>query len=54
MSSRLQRTECELQTANAELHKLRVFQVSIDGKVLSSLISNPILNLNPNIHSALH
>lgn len=28
MSSRLQRTECELQTANAELHKLRVFQVS--------------------------
>lgn len=28
MSSRLQRTECELQTANAELEKLRVFQVS--------------------------
>jgi len=28
MSSRLQRTECELQTANAELDKLRVFQVS--------------------------
>jgi len=28
MSSRLQRTECELQTANAELNKLRVFQVS--------------------------
>lgn len=28
MSSRLQRTECELQTANAELHKLRVFQVN--------------------------
>lgn len=28
MSSRLQRTECELETANAELHKLRVFQVS--------------------------
>lgn len=27
MSSRLQRTECELQTANAELHKLRVFQM---------------------------
>ncbi|XP_036141937.1 citron Rho-interacting kinase isoform X2 [Monomorium pharaonis] len=26
MSSRLQRTECELQTANAELDKLRVFQ----------------------------
>ncbi|RLU24886.1 hypothetical protein DMN91_002977 [Ooceraea biroi] len=26
MSSRLQRTECELQTANAELEKLRVFQ----------------------------
>lgn len=28
MSSRLQRTEGELQTANAELDKLRVFQVS--------------------------
>lgn len=28
MSSRLQRTECELQTTNAELHKLRVFQVN--------------------------
>lgn len=28
MSSKLQRTECELETANAELHKLRVFQVS--------------------------
>lgn len=28
MSSRLQRTECELHTANAELYKLRVFQVS--------------------------
>lgn len=28
MSSRLQRTEYELQTANAELDKLRVFQVS--------------------------
>lgn len=28
MSSRLQRTECELQTANAELDKLRIFQVS--------------------------
>ncbi|XP_076644467.1 citron Rho-interacting kinase [Halictus rubicundus] len=27
MSSRLQRTECELETANAELHKLRVFQM---------------------------
>lgn len=27
MSSRLQRTEGELQTANAELDKLRVFQV---------------------------
>ena len=27
MSSRLQRTECELKTANAELHKLRVFQM---------------------------
>ncbi|XP_014204080.1 citron Rho-interacting kinase [Copidosoma floridanum] len=27
MSSRLQRMECELETANAELHKLRVFQV---------------------------
>ncbi|KAL0105773.1 hypothetical protein PUN28_015885 [Cardiocondyla obscurior] len=26
MSSKLQRTECELQTANAELDKLRVFQ----------------------------
>ncbi|XP_071572923.1 citron Rho-interacting kinase isoform X2 [Temnothorax nylanderi] len=26
MSSRLQRTECELQTANAELDKLRIFQ----------------------------
>lgn len=29
MSSRLQRTECELQTANAELDKLRAFQVSV-------------------------
>lgn len=28
LSSRLQRTEYELQTANAELEKLRVFQVS--------------------------
>ncbi|XP_001605786.1 citron Rho-interacting kinase isoform X2 [Nasonia vitripennis] len=27
MSSKLQRMECELETANAELHKLRVFQV---------------------------
>ncbi|XP_011503101.1 PREDICTED: paramyosin-like [Ceratosolen solmsi marchali] len=27
MSSKLQRLECELETANAELHKLRVFQV---------------------------
>ncbi|XP_054009633.1 citron Rho-interacting kinase-like isoform X1 [Hylaeus anthracinus] len=27
MSSRLQRTECELQTTNAELYKLRVFQM---------------------------
>ncbi|XP_076382068.1 fatty acid synthase [Megalopta genalis] len=27
MSSRLQRTECELETTNAELHKLRVFQM---------------------------
>lgn len=27
MSSRLQRAECELETANAELHKLRLFQV---------------------------
>ncbi|XP_035722967.1 citron Rho-interacting kinase-like isoform X2 [Vespa mandarinia] len=26
MSSRLQRAECELETANAELHKLRLFQ----------------------------
>ncbi|XP_020298201.1 citron Rho-interacting kinase-like [Pseudomyrmex gracilis] len=26
LSSRLQRTECELQTANAELEKLRIFQ----------------------------
>lgn len=26
MSSRLQRAECELETANAELHKLRIFQ----------------------------
>lgn len=29
MSSRIQRTECELETANAELHKLRVFQVCL-------------------------
>lgn len=29
MSSKLQRLETELDTANAELHKLRVFQVSI-------------------------
>lgn len=29
MSSRLQRMDCELETANAELHKLRVFQVNI-------------------------
>lgn len=28
ISSHLQRTECELQTAKAELDKLRVFQVS--------------------------
>ena len=28
MSSRLQRTECELQAANAELHPPRVFQIS--------------------------
>lgn len=28
MSSRLQRAESELETANAELNKLRVFQVS--------------------------
>ncbi|OAD57942.1 Citron Rho-interacting kinase [Eufriesea mexicana] len=27
MSSRLQRTECELETSNAELHKLRIFQM---------------------------
>ncbi|XP_043502647.1 citron Rho-interacting kinase-like isoform X1 [Polistes fuscatus] len=27
MSSRLQRMECELETANAELHKLRLFQL---------------------------
>ncbi|KZC12653.1 PREDICTED: citron Rho-interacting kinase-like [Dufourea novaeangliae] len=27
MSSRLQRAECELETTNAELHKLRVFQM---------------------------
>ena len=29
MSSRLQRMETELETANAELHKLRIFQVRI-------------------------
>lgn len=29
MSSRLQRMECELETSNAELHKLRVFQVIV-------------------------
>ncbi|KAG8039843.1 hypothetical protein G9C98_000572 [Cotesia typhae] len=27
MSSRLQRTQCELETTNAELHKLKVFQI---------------------------
>lgn len=30
MSSRLERTQCELQTANAELEKLRAFQVSFN------------------------
>lgn len=29
MSSKLQRMETELETANAELHKLRVFEVNI-------------------------
>ncbi|KAK0088960.1 hypothetical protein PV325_010005 [Microctonus aethiopoides] len=27
MSSRLQRTQCELETTNAELHKLKIFQI---------------------------
>lgn len=28
LSSQLQKAECELQTTNAELDKLRIFQVS--------------------------